>query len=68
MLKSNMGVIPDWYGYLALAIPAAIWNILFSPFGSRVQMSTLILVCLLARAVTRRKLFVPRLGGGDLRI
>jgi hypothetical protein len=68
MLKSNMGVIPDWYGYLALAIPAAIWNILFSPFGSRVQMSALILVCLLARAVTRRKLNAPPLERGDLRI
>lgn len=51
--RSRMGVVPEYYGYLALEIPAAVWHIPFSPFGNRPFMVTFICVMLLVRAIDR---------------
>ena len=50
-LRLRMGVIPQYFGYLAMELPAAAWNIPFSPFGNRPFMVTLICVALLLRAI-----------------
>lgn len=51
--------IPQWFGYLAIAIPSSVWHIFFSPFGARIP-TVLILVCvLLARAVDRGAVVLP---------
>ncbi len=42
-----MHVVPDLYGYLALSIPFFVWDILFSPFGSRISDGSLIAVLLI---------------------
>ena len=46
-VKFNMGVVPQLFGYLALTVPALIWNILFSPFAARIITLTAITVFLL---------------------
>lgn len=51
-----LSLYPPWYGYLACALPIYVWNILFSPFGSRIINTLPIVVCLLLRAVAWNRL------------
>ena len=51
-LKNRLHIIPEWYGYFVLSIPAMLWSWLFSPFGGRVSVSLLFIMCLFARAVS----------------
>ena len=46
-LFSRMHIYPPWFGYLAVTIPGFMWDVLFSPFGQRVQEITLFVVLLL---------------------
>ena len=47
ILFRNMDVCPSMFGYFAVIIPAFIWDVLFSPFGSRVWYSAFFVVMLL---------------------
>lgn len=58
-LGKNMAVMPEWYGYLALWLPGALWNFFFSPFGNRVLSCSLITVCLFVKAVAEGRLVLP---------
>lgn len=58
-LKLYAPAIPQWYGYVVLTIPGEVWNIFFSTFGGRTTTPFLISCILLARAVYKRKLFLP---------
>lgn len=55
VLKYDMAAMPQWFGYFSFMIPTAVWNICFSPFGSRMYMITLITTLLLADAIRRGK-------------
>ena len=46
-LKYNMAVVPKLFGYLSLTIPGMMWNIIFSPLGSRIISAAPIAVFLL---------------------
>lgn len=46
-LFTRMHVYPPWFGYFAIAIPMFFWDVLFSPFGSRVHEATLFVAFLL---------------------
>lgn len=50
-------VIPDWYGFLAISIPAFTWNVFFSPFGGRVGVAALFAVALIIRGIEKNKMF-----------
>ena len=52
-------VIPQWYGYFAITIPGAVWDIFFSPFGGRVEMGLLVTCLLLVMAIRRGRLQIP---------
>ena len=43
----RMYIYPQWFGYLAIVIPSFFWDVLFSPFGARVQEATLFVVLLI---------------------
>lgn len=59
-LKSNMALVPEWYGYFGLAIPSLVWAILFSPFGMRTTVCCLIVACLFVNAIAKgRYRYVP---------
>lgn len=60
-LKNNLPIIPQWYGYLCLALPGALWNILFSPFGARIPSVLLFVLCLFVKAVADRRLMLPKM-------
>ncbi|MBR3923963.1 MAG: hypothetical protein IKJ45_12670 [Kiritimatiellae bacterium] len=49
----RMHICPSWFGYFAIAIPAFFWNVLFSPFGSRVVESAMFVAFLLVAKETR---------------
>ena len=57
LFKDDIAAIPAWYGYFAIGAPAVLWDIFFSPFGSRVHSAAFITATLLATAV--RKGHVP---------
>ena len=58
-LRVYSSSIPQWFGYFCCVLPALVWDIFFSPFGSRVG-TTLALVCvLLAKAVHERRIDLP---------
>ena len=54
-LRRRMGVMPEYFGYLAMELPAAAWDIPFSPFGDRPFMVTLICVALLLKAMDKKE-------------
>lgn len=53
VLRKYLWVVPQWFGYLALAIPATIWSIIFSPFGERTGDVLMLTCCLMVRAIAR---------------
>ena len=57
--RKNTYVMPQWYGYFALSIPGAVWDIFFSPFGGRVSMSLLITCLLIVSAIKKNRIPMP---------
>lgn len=51
--------IPQWYGYMVVTIPSAVWAILFSPYSGRVSVSLYITCLLIAKAVNEKKMMLP---------
>jgi hypothetical protein len=58
-LRRTIHVIPQWFGYFAIAIPGVVWDIFFSPFGGRFVILLLVTCVLLARAVARGSIVIP---------
>lgn len=59
-LKQDCWAVPQWYMWLACAIPAYFWNIFFSPFANRFPTMMFVVACLMARAVRRGVVRLPR--------
>jgi len=57
--KRHMGAIPQWYGFFASFVPYYMWNIFFSPFGSRWMFAILMTCIFYARAIGRGYLQLP---------
>lgn len=47
---------PPWFGWLAIAFPSMVWNLLFSPFGGRVLNGMIIVAMLLLKASSEGKI------------
>lgn len=60
VLTKCVATIPQWYGYFAMTIPGAMWNIFFSPFAGRVGTTAIIVISLFALAVKRGRLRMPQ--------
>jgi hypothetical protein len=58
-LKNYLWVIPQWYGYLCLSLPVALWGIFFSPFGARIPSVLIFVMCLFVKAVVERRIKLP---------
>ena len=52
-LKEDCWAVPQWFAWLACAIPGYCWNVFFSPLGNRFTPFIFIVACLMARAVRR---------------
>lgn len=52
-LKQDCWAVPQWYMWLAAAIPGYCWGIFFSPFGNRVATILFVVACLYVRAVRK---------------
>ena len=50
-LKEDCWAVPQWFGWLACAIPGYCWGIFFSPFGNRFSPLLFVVACLMARSV-----------------
>lgn len=59
-LKQDCWAVPQWYFWLAAAIPGMFWNIFFSPFGDRFGSMVFIVAILLTRAVRTGRQPLPR--------
>lgn len=58
-VKKYSSSIPQWYGYMCLATPAMIWNILFSPPGGRLTTTFFIVCMLFCQAIANGKVRLP---------
>ena len=58
-LKKYAYVVPQWYGYMAVTIPFATWNIFFSPFAGRPEKALYITCLLLVKAIYDKKMSLP---------
>ena len=58
-LRQDCYVVPQWYMWLAAGIPSIVWRIFFSPFSDRVICMTMIVACLIARAIRKGKMRLP---------
>lgn len=52
-IKEDAWAVPQWFMWLAAAVPGYLWHIAFSPFGNRVGTIMFILACLMVRAVRK---------------
>lgn len=59
-LRQDCWVVPQWFMWLAAAIPIMFWNIFFSPFSERFGSMVFIVAILLTRAVRRGCQPLPR--------
>lgn len=50
-LRQDCYVVPQWYMWLAAAIPGYMWGVFFSPFSDRVGSMVFVVAVLMARAV-----------------
>lgn len=50
-LFRRMGVLPLYYGYLAMTIPAFMWDVFFSPLSLRVNACVLMVVCVIVKKI-----------------
>lgn len=58
-LKQDCWAIPQWYMWLAAAIPSFLWGIFFSPWSDRVINVLFCVACLMARAVRQGRCRLP---------
>ena len=58
LLRWNLSAVPQWYGYFALTLCSAIWNILFSPYSHRAEIPIFIAALLFADAVRKQRIFL----------
>lgn len=58
-LKQDCWVVPQWFAWLACAIPGFCWGIFFSPLGNRFTPFLLVVACLMARAVRKGTFVLP---------
>ena len=59
-LKQDCWVVPQWFLWLAAAIPGMFWNIFFSPFADRFGSMFFIVAILLSRAVRKGRQSLPK--------
>ena len=52
-LMRGMAVFPPLFGYFALVLPLTVWDLFFSPFGSRVGECTIFVMCLIVRNMSK---------------
>ena len=52
-LFKGMAVYPSIFGYFALVLPLLLWDLFFSPFGSRVSECATFVMCLIVRNMAR---------------
>lgn len=58
-LKNYSSTVPQWYGYFAIMLPAALWAIFFSPFGDRVEKAALIACCFVVKNIYEGRVRLP---------
>ena len=58
-IKRDAWAVPQWYGWIACMIPGTVWDIFFSPFSGRVQVTMLVVACLIVRAVRLGRMHLP---------
>lgn len=49
----RLHVYPEWYGYFVVTMPMFFWDVIFSPFGKRVEYSALFVAILLIAQLER---------------
>ena len=54
-IRKRMDLVPEWFGFLAIALSAFMWDYFFSPFGQRVSESTMFCALLILVRVERLK-------------
>lgn len=54
--KRYIDAVPQWFGYMAVTLPAFMWNVLFSPYGGRVTTPLMICLLLFTRAIGMRRI------------
>lgn len=59
-IRKRLAYIPEWFGYLAITVPAFLWDFFFSPLGLRVHESVFYCVLLILIRVERLRKGVVR--------
>jgi len=52
-ILQRLHIYPAWYGYFAVSLPMFFWDVIFSPFGKRVEYSALFVTFLLVANMER---------------
>ena len=58
-LKEDCWAVPQWFAWLACAIPAYCWNVFFSPLNNRFTTMLFVVACLMTRAVRKCTFRLP---------
>lgn len=54
-IRKRLAYVPEWFGYLAIALPEFLWDYFFSPFGLRVTECALFCALLVLARIERMK-------------
>lgn len=65
VIRKYLGSVPACFGYLALSLPSLMWSVLFSPFGGRVNVVFILILCLFARRQGNMKAWREKQGLPD---
>ena len=57
-IRKNLAVVPQWFGYFALVLPGAMWNLFFSPFGQRIPACLVFILCAFVKAIAEKRMLV----------
>lgn len=55
----DMGVVPHWFGYLALVIPEFVFTIFFNPYTNRIEPMLAVACVLVSRAIAKGSVLLP---------
>lgn len=58
-LRQDCFAVPQWFAWLACAVPNMFWGIFFSPFADRFGIPMFVVACLMARAVRKGSFLLP---------
>lgn len=58
-LRKDVATVPQWFGFLAVALPSFLWNVFFSPLTGRIPTGMFLVALMMTRAIRMGSVRIP---------